>query len=126
MENIKAINNIIDNIRSMLNKLGLTNQVSSSDTQKRDEVVKSVHKITIDLRYCIAHLDNCSYNTTLAQVREQIQTIKNELVEVQNQLQTAHIVLAKAHVEGGDNRDNAHLTMLELEFLVEQIKSIKF
>ncbi len=121
-----AVIAVIDLIKSAIDKLRSLDRSSATNTQIRDDVIKSVHTITNGLRECIAHLDSGLRNTNLARQHEEIRKKKERLIQIRNELQTGHVTLAKAYVEGGDNRDNAHLIMLELGTLVDEIKGIAF
>lgn len=126
MEKAAAVIASIDLIKSAIDKLGSLDRSSSTNTQIRDDVIKSVHNITNGLRECIAHLDSGLRNTNLARTHGEIRKMKDRLVNIRNELHTGHTTIAKAYAEGGDNRDNAHLIMLELGTLVDGIKGIAF
>lgn len=117
---------VVDGILSIISKLGLLDRASADDNKIRDQVIESVHTITNGLRECIAHLNEGLRNSNLADKHEQIRNMMERLVAVRNELQSGHVVLAEAYAEGGDSRDHAHLTMLELGTLVKGIKSINF
>lgn len=119
---------IINIIALAIDKLGLLDGKckSSNVTHISDEVIENIHTITNGLRDCIAHLDDGLSKSNQWSNREEIQPIKERIVSILKKLQSSHTILANSYVEGGDNRDQAHLTMLELKTLVTGIGSIRF